>query len=63
MLYCIFSGEKIIGRFKRKEKAINCMLDFWFDGMEVTMRSMSKQEYREYMEEQIFTNLIEEDEE
>ena len=63
MLYCVFSGKEIVGRFKRKEKAIDCMLSFLFEGIKVTMRPMTKKEYREYMEEQIFTNLIEEDEE
>lgn len=63
MLYCVFSGEEIVGRFKRKEKAIDCMLGFLFEGIKATMKPMTKQEYREYMEEQIFTNLIEEDEE
>ena len=62
MLYCVFSGEEIIGRFKRKEKAIDCMFDFLFEGMKVIMKPMTKNEYREYMEKQISTNLIKDNE-
>ena len=50
MLYCIFFGNEIIGRFRRKEKAINYLIDCWMDGKEkVTMRSMTKEEYQNYM--------------
>ena len=34
MLYCVFSGKEIIGRFKSRDKAVNYLLDCWFDGME-----------------------------
>lgn len=54
MLYCVFQGKEIIGRFKSKDRAINYLLDCWFDGIEkVTMRPMTKEKYQEYMKKML----------
>ena len=49
MLYCIFLEKEIIGRFLRKEAAINYLIDCWMDGKNVIMRLMTKEEYQNYM--------------
>ena len=55
MLYCVFSGEYIIGRFKSKERAtrywVNCCLNNYYAN--VTMKIMTIEEYKTYMERQI----------
>lgn len=52
MLYCVFSGKEIIGRFKSKEHAIHywesCCLNNHYSN--VTMKTMTIEEYKTYME-------------
>ena len=48
-LYCIFYKEDIIGRFRRKEKAIEYLMDCWLNGMDnASMKIMTKEEYINY---------------
>lgn len=50
MLYCVFFEKEIIGRFLRKGDAINYFFGCWMNGRKnVTMRSMTKEEYQNYM--------------
>lgn len=53
MLYLVMYRNNIIGRFKdNKEKAINYMIDCWFDGLEnVTLKAVTKEEYLEMKKE------------
>lgn len=55
MLYCVFNSEgDIVGRFKKKEKAINYLIDRWFDGHEnEKVKEMTKEEYLKYTEQLI----------
>lgn len=54
MLYCVFNGKEIIGRFKNRDKAVSYLLDCWFDGIEkVKMRPMIEEEYQKYMKEML----------
>lgn len=53
MLYLVLYHDRIIGRFKdNKEKAINYMIDCWFDGLDdVTLKTATKEEYLEMKKE------------
>lgn len=50
LLYCVFYKKEIIGRFLRKEKAINYFLDLKLNGeiTDITIKVMSKEEYEDY---------------
>lgn len=54
MLYYVFSGKEIIGRFKSRDKAVSYLLDCWFDGMEkVKIHPMTEEEYQKYMKKML----------
>ena len=57
-LHCVFDKSgSIIGRFTTKEKALDYLIDDWFDGYEDEyVKSLSKEEYLAYPK-----NLIQED--
>lgn len=59
-LYCVFQDNKyIIGRFHNKKDAIDCMIDYWFDGMEnLKIKTMTGKEYTKYMEEWLKNDKI-----
>jgi len=50
LLYCVFYKKEIIGRFRRKEKAINYFMDCKLNGeiTNITIKEMSKKEYENY---------------
>ena len=57
-LYCVFYKKEIIGRFRRKEKAIEYLVDCWHNGMNhVFMKTMTKEEYEKYCKKMI-DNII-----
>ncbi len=54
MLYCVFRGKEIIGRFKSKDRAGNYLLDCHSNGIEkITMHPMTIEEYKEYMKKML----------
>ena len=51
-LYCVFQKDDLIGCFLNKKKAINYMIDCWFDGMEnvhIRIMTMTLKEYEEWI--------------
>ena len=50
-LYCVIntSGD-IVGRFTNKERAVDYMIDYYFDGYDekVSIKTMTTEEYLEY---------------
>lgn len=52
MLCCVFYKNELIGRFHKKEKAIQYLMDrCWFDDDDmnnVSIKTMTKEEYYEY---------------
>ena len=51
-LFCVFQKDNLIGCFLDKKKAINHMIDCWFDGMEnvyIQTMTMTLKEYEEWI--------------
>jgi len=56
-LYCVFKNEEIIGRFIKERSAINYMIDCYSNGIkELTMKVMTGEEYKKYMEKYLTLN-------
>ena len=51
MLYCVFCKNEIIGRFHKRDTAIEYLIQCWVDGYNyLKLKEMTSEEYVSYME-------------